>query len=153
MNSTGSSRKDSRRLLLLWLFALWLAALATASFWRAVTLWQSRALLAELGSTLCSATSDRCTGLVLFVVLHVLGGIVLMLSAYGLWRRQPWVRCLTLVAVMDYYATVQAYTWLFVRTGLLWERRWVALFLALVTTGIVLGALTWRRSRQWLGLL
>ena len=152
MNSTGSSRRGSRRSLLLRLFVLWLAGLAAASFWRAATLWQARALLAELGSTLCPPTTEPCVGLIAFVTLYLLGGTALVVSAFGLWRRQQWARHLARTSIVCYLAIVQAYTWLFVRTGLLWERRWVALFLALGATCIALGALTWRRSRQWLGL-
>lgn len=151
-NASGSSRSGTRRRPLLWVFVLWLALLAAASFWRAATLWQVRALLAELGSTLCPPTADICVGLIAFVALYLLGGTALIVSALGLWRRRGWARWVTLASIACYWTIVQAYTWLFVRTGLLWERRWVALFVALGTTGLALGALTWRRSRQWLGL-
>ena len=131
---------------MLWLFVLWLVALAAASFWRAITLAQAWALLVELGSTLSAPM------ITVFVTFYALCGAALIASACGLWRRQEWGRISARVLVVFYMLTVQAYTWLFVRTGLLWERRWVALFLALGTTGIPLGALTWQRSRRWLGL-
>ena len=91
-------------------------------------------------------------GLILFVILYVLGGVALIVSAVGLWQRRAWARHLARISIVCYLTVVQAYTWLFVRTGLLWERRWVALLLALGAIGLALGALTWRRSRQWLGL-
>ena len=47
---------------------------------------------------------------------------------------------------------MQIYTWGFVRTGLLWERRWSALVLAILATALSLAALTWPRPRRWLGL-
>lgn len=152
MNASGSSRSGTRRPPLLWLCVLWLTLLASAGFWRAATLWQARTLLAELGSTLCPPTTGTCVGLIAFVALYLLGGTALIVSALGLWRRQGWARHMALASIVCYLTIVQAYTWLFVRTGLLWERRWVALFLALGTTGLALGALTWRRSRQWLRL-
>ena len=136
----------SRRPLMLWLLVLWLVALAAASFWRATTLGQARALLVALGSTL---SVPMVTG---FVTLYALCGAALVASAYGLWRRQEWGRVSARALVVLYTLIVQAYTWLFVRTGLLWERRWIVLGLALGAAAIGIGLLTWRRSRQCLGL-
>jgi hypothetical protein len=152
MKPSGSSSSGFRRPLLLRLIVLWLAMLAAANFWRATTLWQTRALLVELGSTLCPPAAGTCVGLVAFVTLYLLGGTALLASALALWRREQWARHLARISIVLNVTTVQAYTWLFVRTGLLWERRWVALVLALGTTGFAVGALSWRRSRQWLGL-
>jgi hypothetical protein len=128
------------------LFVLWLLALAAASVWRGVALWRTRALLAELGSSLSPAL------LVLFVVLSALIGIGLAASAWGLWQRQEWGRLSARAAIVIYFVLVQAYIWLFVRSGLFWERRWASLVLALGAVGISFGILTWHRSRQWLGL-
>jgi hypothetical protein len=128
------------------LFVLWLLALAAASLWRGLTLWRTRALLAELGSNLSPPW------LVILVVLLMLVGVGLVLSAWGLWQRREWGRLWARAAIVLYVALVQSYTWLFVQSGLLWERRWVSLILALGTLVIGIGMLTWHRSRRWLGL-
>jgi len=141
-----TSRPATRRPLLLWLLVFWLLALGVTSIWRGLTLWQTRALLAELQSTLSPPI------LILFVILYVLCGAGLVASALGLWLRRLWGRLAARATIIVYYAIVQAYTWLFVRSGLLWERRWVSLILALAAVGLCVGALTWHSSRQWLGL-
>jgi len=128
------------------LIVLWLLGWATASLWRGLTLWHTRALLTELGSSLSPAL------LVCFVVLSALIGMGLAVSAWGLWQWHEWGRLSARALIVVSLAFVQAYTWLFVRSGLLWERRWGALILALGTAGISFGLLTWRRSRRWLGL-
>ena len=109
-------------------------------------MWQTRALLAEVESALSPPA------LILFVALYTLCGAGLVASALGLWLRRPRGRLTARATIVVYYAIVQAYTWLFVRSGLLWERRWIALILALAAVGLCIGALTWRRSREWLGL-
>jgi hypothetical protein len=136
----------SRRPLLLWLLVLWFAALAAASFWRATTLWQTKSLLVELGSTLSAPA------VTLLVILYAFCGVALAIAAWGLWQRRDWGRVTARAMIVFYMIVVQAYTWLYVRTGLLWERRWVALGLALLTCSIVGGTLTWQKTRQWLGL-
>jgi hypothetical protein len=140
------SKSQSRRPLLLWLFVLWLLVLAATAFWRAATLWQARDLLVALDSTL-SAPS-----ITLFVTLYVLSGGTLIASIVGLWQRQKWGRISARAIIVLYMVLVQAYTWLYVRTGLLWERRWVALGVAIGAVGIAVGLLSWRKSWQRLGI-
>jgi hypothetical protein len=144
-------RPASRRPLLLWLFVFWLLALGVTSLWRGLTLWQTRALLAELQSTLSPPM------LILFVILYVLCGAGLVVSALGLWQRREGRATIdstrpARALIVGYFAIAQAYTWLFVHTGLLWERRWVTLILSLAAVGLGAGALTWHKSREWLGL-
>jgi hypothetical protein len=146
MTPEKRSASRSRRPLILWLVVLWLVALAATSFWRAITLWQVRALLAELNSTMPAPMVTT------FVILYALCGAALIASGVGLWQRRNWGRVSARAWIVLYMVIVQAYTWLFVRTGLLWERRWIALFLAILTTGAGVALLTWRRSRCWLGL-
>ena len=141
-----SPRSRSRRPLILWLLVLWLLTLAATAFWRAATLWQTKDLLVALGSTLSAPT------VTFFVILYTLSGGALVASAIGLWQRRKWGRVSARAMIVLYMVLVQAYTWLYVRTGLLWERRWIALGVALGTMWIAIGILTWRRSRQWLGL-
>jgi hypothetical protein len=135
-----------RRPLLLWLLVLWLLALAAASFWRATTLWQMRALLVELESTMSAPM------ITIFVILYALCGVALIASGVGLWQRSNWGRVSARAWIVLYMVIVQAYTWLFVRTGLLWERRWIALALAILTSIVSIALLTWHKSRDWLGL-
>jgi hypothetical protein len=132
--------------LLLWLFVFWLLLWASTAFWRAATLWQTRELLLELDSTLSAPA------LTFFVVLYTLSGATLIVATVGLWLKKNWGRVSSQVVIVLYTVIVQAYTWLFVRTGLLWERRWIALVLALGTAGGAVSLLGWRRSRRWLGL-
>lgn len=141
-----SPRSRSRRPLVLWLLVFWLLALAATALWRAATLWQTKDLLVALGSTLSTPT------VTLFVALYALSGVALVACAGGLWSRKKWGRVSARAMIVLYMVLVQAYTWLFVRTGLLWERRWIALSATLGTVGIAVGILTWRRSREWLGL-
>jgi len=129
-----------------WVFLFWLLTSATISLWRGLVLWRTRALLAEIGSKLSPAM------LVLFAVLSVLCGIALGVSALGLWRRREWGRISARVALPGYYVIVQAYIWLFVQSGLMWQRRWVSLVLAICAVGIGVGALSWHKPRRWLGL-
>ena len=127
-------------------FVLWLLGLALISLWRGWGLWKERALLAEVGSTLSPPA------LVAFVALSALCGMGLGASAVGLWLQRRWGRLLALICIPLYFATIQAYTWLFVQSGLMWARRWISLILAVVAVGLGVGALSWRRSRTWLGL-
>ena len=103
----AACRTGCRRPWLLVLFVLWLLALAAASVWRGVALWRTRTLLAELGSSLSPPL------LVLFVVLSVLVGIGLAVSAWGLWQRREWGRLCARVLIVAYFVLVQAYIWLF----------------------------------------
>ena len=127
-------------------FVLWLLALALIGLWRGWGLWQERSLLAEVGSKLSPPA------LVAFVGFSALCGMGLMGSAVGLWLQRRWGRLLALICIPPYFAIVQAYTWLFVQSGLMWARRSVSLILAVIAVGLGVGALTWRRSREWLGL-
>ena len=135
-----------RRPLLLWGFVLGTLVLAIVSMWRGWVLWNERALLAELESTLSPPT------LTLFVVLFALCGLGMGISSLGLWLRRAWARLWARACVPFYFLVAQVYTWLFVRSGLMWERRWVALIVAICVVGISIGILSWHRSRRWLGL-
>ena len=143
----GTGRRHRRRRpFWLWVFATWLLGLGIASVWRALVLWQVRALLAELGSQLSPI------GLTLFVILFVLCGLGLGVSAVGLWWCKDWARRCAQVLVCCYMIAVQAYIWLAAQSGLLLARRWVSLVLAVIGMTIGVGALSWRTSRRWLGL-
>ena len=145
-NRPGRSGVKARRPLLLRVLVLWLLGLAVISSWRGLTLWQQRTLLAELGSKLSPPA------LVVLVSLSALCGVGLIASAVGLWLRHRLAAVGARAVIVVYYAIVQAYSWLFLQSGLLWERRWVSLGLALGAIGLTYGALSWPRSRQWLGL-
>ena len=136
----------SKRPLLLWASALWLLGLGAVDLWRSVTLWQTRRLLAELGSTLSPLVST------LLASGWAICGLGLLAAAVGLWLRREWARHLARAALVAHLTLFQVYTWAFVRTGLLWERRWSALVLGILAAGISFMALTWSRSRRWLGL-
>jgi len=136
----------TRRPLLLWAGALWLLALGAIDLWRGITLWQTRRLLIELGSSLSSFASA------LFVLGWACCAAALIVSAIGLWLRREWARHPARGAIAAHLILIQAYTWGFVRTGLLWERRWSTLILGLVATALGLVALTWPRSLRWLSL-
>jgi hypothetical protein len=140
------TRASSKRPLLLWASALWLLGLGAIDLWKSITLWQTRRLLAELGSTLSPTVSA------LLVVAWTLVGAALIAAALGLWLRREWARHVARAAIVVHYLSSQVYTWGFVRTGLLWERRWINLVLATLATGLSLAALTWTRSRSWLGI-
>jgi hypothetical protein len=140
------NRTQTRRPLLLWVSALWLLALGAIDLWRGTTLWQTRRLLAELGSTLSLFASA------LLVLGWLICGAALLVSSIGLWLRREWSRHTARAAIVAHLCLIQAYTWAFVRTGLLWERRWSTLLLGVLATAVGLTALTWPRSRRWLGL-
>jgi hypothetical protein len=125
---------------------VWLLGLGAIDLWKSITLWQTRRLLAELGSTLSPTVS------MLLAVSWTLVGAALIAAALGLWLRREWARHVARAAIVAHYLLGQVYTWGFVQTGLLWERRWVNLILAILATGLSLAALTWTRSRRWLGL-
>jgi hypothetical protein len=129
-----------------WILALWLLLLAVISAWRGLILWQTRALLAELGSKMSPPA------LAAFVALSSLCALGLGVSAAGLSLRRRWGWLPALAFIPFFFALRQGYTWLFMQTGLLWERRWVSLILALCAVGIGVGVLAWYRSRRWLGL-
>ena len=138
-------RNKRRRPFWLWVFALWLLGLGIASIWRGVVLWRVRILLTELGSRLSP------TGLALFVSLFMLCGLGLDVSAVAWWWRWGWARRCAQAFIGYYLIGVQAYVWLAVQSGLLWERRWVSLALAALGMTMGVGALSWRVSRRWLG--
>lgn len=144
MRGRGSTRR--RRPLFLWVSALWLLSLGIVDLWRSVTLWQTRDLLVALGSSLSPFAS---LGL---LSSWALCGTALIAAALGLWLRHEWARHVTRVVIVAHFGLIQIYTWAFVRTGLLWERRWSTLILALLATVVSLTALTWPRSRRWLSL-
>ena len=137
---------QTRRPLLLWVSALWLLALGAIDLWRGITLWQTRRLLVELGSTLSLLASA------LLVLGWLICGATLLVSSIGLWLRREWARHTARAAIVVHLGLIQAYTWAFVRTGLLWERRWSALILGILATAVGVIALTWPRSRRWLDL-
>lgn len=139
-------RRPARRSFWLKAFVLWTLGLGVIGAWRGIVLWCERRLLFELGGTLAPAT------LAVFVALSVLIGAALIASAAGLWWKKEWARQAAQMVIPAYLVAVQAYTWLFVRSGLMWERRWIALILALIGCGISLGALNWRTPRRWLGI-
>lgn len=131
---------------MLWLFSLWVLWLGTSGVWRAAVLWRERSLLSDLGSSLSPAA------LTAFALVFALCGVGLVTSALGLWLRTRWAQCGAKVSIVLYAATTQAYSWGFVRSGLMRERRVVSLVVALLTVGVGVGALSWNRSRKWLGL-
>jgi hypothetical protein len=140
------AKPKTRRPLLLWAGALWLLALGAIDLWRGITLWQTRRLLIELGSSLSALTSA------LFILGWALCAAALLVSATGLWLRRTWSRHPARAALVAHLALIQLYVWGFARTGLFWERRWSTLTLGLLVTALGLAALTWPRSRHWLGL-
>ena len=146
LGAGATPRTRARRPFWLWVFALWLLGLGIASIWRSVILWRMRILLSELDGRLSPA------GLGLFVSLYMLCGLGLAVSAVALWWRWDWARRCAQVFVGCYMIGVQAYVWLAVQSGLLWERRWVSLALAIFGLAIGIGAPSWRVSRRWLGL-
>ncbi len=79
-------------------------------------------------------------------------GAGLVVSAIGLWFRQDWARTSTRIAIPLHAGAFQAYSWGFVRSGLMLERRWVALLSSAAAVLIGITALTWKRTRTWLGL-
>lgn len=136
----------TRRPLLLWMCVLELVALGAIDLWRSVTLWQTRRLLVDLGSSLSPLASA------LLLLGWALCAAALVVSAIGLWLRRGWARHPARIALVAHFLLMQVYTWGFVRTGLFWERRWSTLILGLVSTALGTAALTWRTSRHWLSL-
>ena len=135
-----------RRPFWLWFCSLWALGLGVVSLWRGLVLWQERRLLLGLGSSFSSLS------LALFVALWLLCGGGLIVSALGLRLRRPWARHVARIGIVLSVLIFQAYLWLFVRTGLMRQRRPVLLIVGLLTIVTGLGALTCPRSRQWLGL-
>jgi hypothetical protein len=103
-------------------------------------------LLTELGSSLTPFTLN------LWAVGWGVIAAGLLSAAVGLWLRADWARHVARPAIVAHFAWFQAYVWLFVRTGLLWERRWSSLVVAALAITLGLLALTWCRARRWLGL-
>ncbi len=139
-------KKKIRRSIWLKLLVLWTLGLGIIGAWRGAVLWRERAMLFELGSTLGPLT------LTLFVALLLIAGAALVASALGLWFKQDWARQSARVAIPAYLLLIQAYTWLWVRSGLMWERRWTALILAALGIIVSVGTLTWKKTRKWLSL-
>jgi hypothetical protein len=135
-----------RRPFWLWLFSLWALGLGVVSLWRGLVLWQERRLLLGLVSSFSPLS------LALFTALWLLCGASLIVSALGLWLRRTWARHVARISIVLSVLIFQTYLWLFVRSGLMKQRRQVLLIMGLLTVVIGLGALTWPRSRQWLGL-
>ena len=130
----------------LWVAALWFATLGVSALWRALALWDERTLLFALGSSL---TPPALTA---YVVLFCASGTAMVVAAAGLWFWRDWARHVGRISVTAYLLAAQTYTWGYVRSGLTWERRWVALGGAVLALTLSIGALTWRRARGWLGL-
>ncbi len=130
----------------LWALVLWVLGLGVMAAWRGIVLWQERVMLFELGSSLSPAS------VALFVALFVICGCGLIVSALGLLWQHDWARHSARAGILLQAVTSQAYTWLFVRSGLMLERRWVALAGSVLVVGLGVGALTWHRSRTWIGL-
>ena len=135
-----------RRSLWLWLFSLWVLGLGIVSLWRGLVLWYERRLLLALDSSFGPLSSW------VFVVLWLSVGIGLVVSAIGLWMRQAWARHTARIDIVLSVLIYQAYIWFFVRSGLMRQRRPVLLVAGLLTVVVGFGALTWHRSRRWLGL-
>ena len=114
----------------LWAFVLWMSVLAIISMWRGATFWRYRSLFDELKSTVSSAMA------VAFALMFALYGVGLLTSAVGLLWWHRWARRLARVSLLLYLTTVQVYNWGFVRTGLLWERRWLSLAMSLVALAV-----------------
>lgn len=127
-------------------FVLWVLGLGMIDVWRGWVLWDERVLLFELGSTLSPFT------LTFFVTLFMSTGLALIVAAAGLWWRRKWAARYTCVVIPLYFVLIQFYTWLFVRTGLMWQRRWVSLLLALLGIAIGVGVLVWSKTRRRLGI-
>jgi hypothetical protein len=136
----------ARRPVWLWMFSLWALGLGIIGVWRGIVLWGERRVLYERESSLSPAA------LTLFVALFGLCGLCLIASAVGMWLRRNWARHMARIWVPAYLIVAQAYVWRFVRSGLMWKRRWVSSAGAILGIGIWIGALTWARSRKWLGL-
>ena len=135
-----------RRPFWLWLFSLWTLGLGVVSLWRGLVLWQERRLLLGLGSSFSSLP------LALFVALWLLCGGGLIVSALGLWLRRAWARHVARIGIVLSVLIFQAYLWLFVRSGLMRQRRPVLLIVGLLTLVTGVATLTWSRARRCLGL-
>jgi len=127
-------------------FVLWVLGLGGIDVWRGSVLWRERVLLFELGGTLSPFL------LALLVVLFVSAGLALIVAAAGLWWRCNWAARYARIVIPLYFVLIQSYTWLFVRTGLMWQRRWVSLLMALLGISVGVGAMTWAKTRQWMGI-
>ncbi len=135
-----------RRFWALRVFILWMCGLGLIGLMRGWALWHEREVLFELNSTLSPTT------LTAICSLFGLSGAALLAAAGGLWWKQDWARQVGRTAIPVYLIIVQAYTWLFTRSGLMWERRGIALILAVLGSALGVGALTWQTTRIWLGL-
>jgi hypothetical protein len=120
-------------------------ALGTIGLWRGAVLWQERTLLAELESSLSPSW------LAVLIAAFALCGLGLVVSAIGLWLRQGWARTSARICIPLHAVAFQVYNWGFVRSGLMLERRWVALLSSFTAIAIGITALTSKRTRTWLG--
>ncbi|MBN1640606.1 MAG: hypothetical protein JXA09_05160 [Anaerolineae bacterium] len=135
-----------RRSQWLWIAVGWFAILGVSAAWRGLALWGERALLYELGSSLSPLA------LTVYAAIFVGCGLGLVVAAAGLWFRRDWSRHVAWACLAGYLAASQSYTWLYVRSGLTWERRWVALTGAVLALAVSVVAMTCSRPRAWLGL-
>ena len=138
--------KTRKRTIWLWGFTGWVLALGAIGLWRGAVLWQERTLLSELESRLSPGE------MVALVGAFALCGAGLVVSAIGLVFRQGWARTTTRIAIPLHVGVFQVYSWGFVHSGLMLERRWVALLSSVAAVLIGITALTWKRTRTWIGL-
>lgn len=141
-----SRDRKGKRTIFLWGFAGWALVLGVIGIWRGTVLWQERALLAELEGTFSPG------GLTLMVGSFVLCGTGTVVSAIGLWFRQDWARISARICIPLHAVAFQIYSWSFVRSGLMLERRWVAAVSSAAAVLIGVAVLTWKRTRTQLGL-
>lgn len=136
----------SKRTVWLWGCAAWVLALGAIGLWRAIVLWQERTLLAELESSLSPGW------LAVLIGAFSICGAGLVASALGLWFRQDWARTSARAFIPLHAIVFQVYNWGFVRSGLMLERRWVAVLSSVAAVLVGITALTWKRTRTWMGL-
>jgi len=124
---------------------LWIATLGGMSAVRALVLWHTRALLAQLESSL------TLSALAVYVALLLCCAVALLVSSMGIALRRRWGRIVGCASIVGYYVLAQGYVWFFVQSGLMWERRWVSLIVSVLATGLSVTTLSWRVPRRWLG--
>jgi hypothetical protein len=122
----------------------WIMGMGIIHVWRGLVLWRDRWLLFTLDSTLGPRS------LAVLVSFFVAVGLSLAIAGTGLMWHKTWARYLAIASIPTGFLLVQVYIWGFVRSGLLWQRRWVALIAAIVGSSLGIGLLTWSKSRQYL---